>query len=466
MNYNSLTYLLLLPIIVAVYYCVPRQWRNALLLLVGLAMYMLWWPAGILVMTWVTMASYLGIRHFTHSKDRTLVALWSVIIATLLPLAFFKYLIPLNTTITGALHVEWFLNRHPWAIPIGLSFYTLQAIALEVDVWKGRLQPAQSLVNHAAFMSFFPINVSGPIVRGDELLAQLEENNRRFDPDLAWRGVKWLIWGLFMKYAVAESFALFVNAVEMRIDTQNGLTIFLSVMCYTIQLYADFAGYSLMALGTSALLGIRLRDNFRRPLFSVGIKDFWHRWHLSLSTWLRDYIYIPLGGSRCARWRSHLNVFITFVVSGLWHGAGWAFLLWGAAHGIWLVIERVVKFDRWSQHWLVRIPFCLMTFVIVALLFSLFNHDMPTAFHLMGRMATESWTDGLSVTQSVNTVSREWSMVAMFTLMMAKEMRDEFRPTLLADRRWVEVVFYAAVVLLILSFGVFDRGGQFIYMHF
>ncbi len=159
-------------------------------------------------------------------------------------------------------------------------------------------------------------------------------------------------------------------------------------------------------------------------------------------------------------------MFITFVVSGLWHGAGWAYLLWGAAHGIWLVIERMVKFDRWSRHWLVRIPMCLVTFVIVALLFSLFNHDMPTAFHLMGRMATESWTDGLSVTQSVNTVSREWSMVTMFGLMMAKELRDEFRPTLLADRRWVEVVFYAAVVLLILSFGVFDRGGQFIYMHF
>ena len=133
MNYNSLTYILLLPIIVAVYYCVPRQWRNALLLLVGLAMYMLWWPAGILVMAWVTMASYIGIRHFAHSKNCPLGALWSVIITTLLPLAFFKYLIPLNATITGALHVEWFLNRHPWAIPVGLSFYTLQATARPVS---------------------------------------------------------------------------------------------------------------------------------------------------------------------------------------------------------------------------------------------------------------------------------------------------------------------------------------------
>ena len=319
--------MLLLPIIVAVYYCVPRQWRNALLLLVSLAMYMLWWPAGILVLAWVTMASYLGIKHFGRQKSRSLGTLWSVIITTALPLVFFKYLQPLNAAITGALRIEWFLDRHHWAIPVGLSFYTLQAIALEVDVWKGRMKPATTLINHAAFMSFFPINVSGPIVRGDELLSRLENNSQPFDPDLSWRGVKWLIWGLFMKVAVADSFALFVNAVEARIDTQNGLTIFLSVMSYTIQLYADFAGYSLMALGTSALLGFRLRDNFRRPLFSVGIKDFWRRWHLSLSTWLRDYIYIPLGGSRCAKWRSNLNVLITFVVSGLWHGAGWAYLL-------------------------------------------------------------------------------------------------------------------------------------------
>lgn len=458
--------MLLLPIIVAVYYCVPRQWRNALLLLVSLAMYMLWWPAGILVLAWVTMASYLGIKHFGHQKSRSLGTLWSVIITTALPLLFFKYLQPLNAAITGALRIEWFLDRHHWAIPVGLSFYSLQAIALEVDVWKGRMRPATTLINHAAFMSFFPINVSGPIVRGDELLSRLENNSQPFDPDLAWRGVKWLIWGLFMKVAVADSFALFVNAVETRIDTQNGLTIFLSVMSYTIQLYADFAGYSLMALGTSALLGFRLRDNFRRPLFSVGIKDFWRRWHLSLSTWLRDYIYIPLGGSRCAKWRSNLNVLITFVVSGLWHGAGWAYFLWGAAHGLWLVAERVVHFDRWSRNWLVRVPLCILTFVIVALLFSLFNHDAPTSLHLLQRMSTESWTSGLSLYQSVNTVSREWSMIAMLTLMLIKEARDEFCPTLLADRRWVEVVFYAVVVLLIFTFGVFDQGGQFIYMRF
>ena len=479
MNYNSLTYILLIPVIVAVYYCVPRQWRNALLLMVSLAMYTLWWPAGLLAMAWVIMVSYLGIRHCTHQgdgsfraksrwlhqKNRPLGALWLVIAATTLPLVFFKYLQPLNAAISGALHVDWFLSRHPWAIPVGLSFYTLQAIALEVDVWKGRLQPARSLVSHAAFMCFFPITVSGPIVRGDELLSRLDANDHKFDPELAWRGVKWLIWGLFMKLAVADSFALFVTAVETRIDTQNGLTIFVSAMSYTIQIYADFAGYSLMALGTAALLGFRLRDNFLRPLFSVGIKDFWRRWHLSLSTWLRDYIYIPLGGSRCSRWRSHLNVLVTFVVSGLWHGAGWSYLLWGFINGMWLIVERVVHFDRWSGHWLARVTFGLITFLVLSLLFILFSHDVPTSLHIMQRLFTQSWCDGLSVYQSVSTMSREWSMLAMFAVMMAKEVRDEFAPQWLSGRL-PGIVFYAGIIVLILVFGVFDRGGQFIYMHF
>lgn len=466
MNYNSLTYLLALPFIVGVYYCVPQQWRNALLLLVGLAMYVLWWPAGIVVMAWVTFVSYWGIQHFASQSEQSTRALWLTIAVTALPLLFFKYLQPLNNAITSACHIQWFLDRHHWAIPVGLSFYTLQAIALEVDVWKRRRQPAMSLVTHAAFMSFFPIIMSGPIVRGDELLAQLELRDRRFDPELAWQGVKWLIWGMFMKVVVADSFAVFVNAVDLRIDSQNSLTIFLSILSYTIQLYADFAGYSLMALGTSALLGIRLRHNFMRPLFSVGIKDFWRRWHLSLSTWLRDYIYIPLGGSRCARWRSHLNVLVTFVVSGIWHGAGLAYLLWGALHGVWVVIERVVRFERWPRHWLLRVPLYLLTFVGIAMLFMLFNHDVPTSLHVLQRMATESWSDGLSLTPSMSTVSREWTMVTMLSLMLTKELRDEFRPTLLAGHRWLDVVFYALVALLILTFGVFDRGGSFIYMHF
>lgn len=465
MSYNSLTFIISLPFIVLGYYTMPARWRNAALLAASLALYMLWWPAGILVMTWVILTSHLGIGYITRQREHSLGAMWLTIALTALPMLFFKYLQPLNETITSFLHIEWWLNRHHWYVPVGLSFYTLQAIALVVDVYKQRIKPASSLVNHAAFMSFFPITASGPIVRGDELLVQLEKRERRFDPELAWQGLRWLIWGMFMKVAVAESFALFVHAVEMRIDTQNGFTLLLSTLCYTIQLYADFAGYSLMALGVSALLGIKLRHNFWHPLFAVGIKDFWRRWHISLSQWLRDYIYIPLGGNRCSAWRSRLNVMATFVFSGLWHGAGIAYLLWGAMHGLWLVIERLLRFDRWPQHWLLRLPLCLTTFVLVAVLFMLFSHDVPTTLHIIDRFFGQ-W-DGfrLTVTQSVSNLSREWSMVVLFSVMIAKEARDEWAPTLLSQRTW-QIAFYSGVVLLTLMFGVFDRSGQFIYMHF
>lgn len=465
MNYSSLTYILLLPAIVLGYYALPARWRNAALLAVSLALYLLWWPAGIMVMAWVTMASYLGTRRITQQVDGSTGMLWFTIALTALPLIFFKYLQPLNDTITSSLHIEWFLNRHRWLIPVGLSFYTLQAIALVVDVYKKRIPAASSLVNHALFISFFPITSSGPIVRGRELLSQLEDRQRRFDPDLAWQGIRWLIWGMFMKVVVADSFALFVQAVEQRVDTQNGFTLFLSVLCYTIQLYADFAGYSLMALGTSALLGVRLKHNFWHPLFAVGIRDFWRRWHISLSTWLRDYIYIPLGGSRCSAWRTRLNVMATFIFSGLWHGAGLAYLLWGAMHGLWVAVERLVRFDRWPRHWVLRLPLGLMTFVFVAVLFMLFSHDTSTALHILGRIAS-GW-DGfhLTVTQSVSALSREWTMVTMFALMLAKEAHDEWCPTLLSLHP-LQVVFYACVVIVTLMFGVFDRSGSFIYMHF
>ena len=465
MSYNSLTFILSLPAIVLGYHALPARWRNAALLAVSVALYMLWWPAGIVVMAWVTLTSYVGIGRIVRGRESSRGAMWLTIALTALPLLCFKYLLPLNEAITGWLNIDWWLNRHRWLIPVGLSFYTLQAIALVVDVRSGRIRPASSLISHAAFMSFFPITASGPIVRGQELLVQLEERKSRFDPDLAWQGVRWLIWGMFMKVVVAESFALFVHAVEQRIDTQNGFTLLLSTLCYTIQLYADFAGYSLMALGTSALLGIKLRHNFWHPLFSVGIRDFWRRWHISLSTWLRDYIYIPLGGSRCTPWRSRLNVMATFVFSGLWHGAGLAYLLWGAMHGLWVVVERLVHFDRWPRHWVVRVPLCLATFVLVAVLFMLFSHDVPTTLHIIGRFFGH-W-DGLrlTVTQSVSTVSREWTMVAALALLLSKEARDEWAPTLLSGRL-AQILFYACVVLLTLTFGVFDRGGQFIYMHF
>lgn len=465
MSYNSLTFIILLPIIVMVYYAMPARWRNAALLAASLALYMLWWPAGIAVMMWVTLVSYLGIGQMKHRQDDSRAVLWITIALTALPLVCFKYLQPLNDTLTSWLDVNWWLNRHHWLIPVGLSFYTLQAIALAVDVHKNRIKPASSLVTHAAFMSFFPITASGPIVRGQELLVQLEDRKRPFDPELAWQGVRWLIWGMFMKVAVAESFAVFVTAVEQRVDTQNGFTLLLSTLCYTLQLYADFAGYSLMALGTSALLGIKLRHNFWHPLFSVGIRDFWRRWHISLSSWLRDYVYIPLGGSRCSSWRTRLNVMATFVFSGLWHGAGVAYLLWGALHGLWVVFERLIGFDRWPRHWALRVPLCLLTFVLVAILFMLFSHDVPTTMHIIGRFFNH-W-DGfhLTVTQSVSTLSREWTMVTLLALMLVKEARDEWAPTWLSGRS-LQILFYAGVVVLTLMFGVFDRGGQFIYMHF
>lgn len=465
MSYNSLLFVALLPIILLGYYVCPSSWRNSLLLAVSVALYMLWWPGGIVVLAWVSIVSFLGIKKLNKHPDKH--SLWLVIAATLLPLLFFKYLQPLNTAITQALHIQWFLDRHHWLIPVGLSFYTLQTIGLEVDAYRGRrFAVAESLVDHALFVSFFPIVSSGPIVRGDELLTQLRNANRQFDASLFWQGLRWIIWGMFMKLAVAEPFFQFVSAAEIRMGSQSGFTLFLSTLCYTIELYADFAGYSLMAIGTTALFGIRLRHNFIRPLFAVGVRDFWRRWHISLSTWLRDYIYIPLGGSHCPHWRTSINLFITFLVSGLWHGAGLTYLLWGIVHGLWVNIERWVQLERWTRSRLARFVVGSFTFVCASFLFILFRHDLSTSLSLMSRIFTDFLPITLSLTPSIGTRSVELTMVTMFGLMMAKELRDEFFPNCFAQSHALKVIVYACVMLLTLTFGVVDNGAQFIYMHF
>jgi D-alanyl-lipoteichoic acid acyltransferase DltB (MBOAT superfamily) len=227
-------------------------------------------------------------------------------------------------------------------LPLGISFYIFQSLTYTIDIYQRKIEHTNDIVSYFAFMSFFPQLLSGPIGRASHLLPQYG-NERKFDYNLAISGCWQILWGLFMKVCVADRLSVYVDTIYGNLAMHNGSSVALAAIFYSIQIYCDFAGYSLMAIGIGRLFGIKLDENFRQPYFAKSIGEFWRRWHISLSTWFRDYVYIPLGGNRVSEYRNYFNLFITFLVSGLWHGAAWSFVLWGGLHGLYQVLDKIRK---------------------------------------------------------------------------------------------------------------------------
>ena len=224
-------------------------------------------------------------------------------------------------------------------LPVGISFYIFQAISYMIDVYRGEIEAEHNFLRYSLFISFFPQLVAGPIERASNLLPQILEN-KKFDYANASYGMKLMAWGFFKKIIVADTFSIYVDKVYNSLPTFTGFSLIVATFLFSIQIYCDFSGYSDIAIGTAKLFNINLMTNFSSPYFSSSIKEFWSRWHISLSTWFKDYLYIPLGGNRCSKFRHSLNLFFTFLISGLWHGANWTFIIWGGIHGICQIIER------------------------------------------------------------------------------------------------------------------------------
>ena len=483
MIYNSFNFLVLFPLIFLLYYLIPAKYpkaRNWFLLLVSYVLYISWKPSFALVLLGVSLVTYWGgqvlelrddsdeLNDEDVSRRRRLV--WCFAILGLLPLFVFKYYNFINDSILeglSSLGLSFHLPGLNWAIPLGISFFTFQAVGYMLDVYHGRIKAERNVVDYLLFVSFFPSILSGPINKASLVLPQIKNLRPYFDYSKAVAGLKMLLWGMFMKVVVADRVALYVDAVLPSYMNYTGVTCFAASIFYTVQIYADFAGYSLMALGVGKVLGFELTENFRRPYFAVSITDFWHRWHISLSTWLKDYVYIPLGGSRCSKLRNYWNIFVTFLVSGIWHGANWTFIVWGCMHGICQIIEKMLGLQKLkSSNGLIRFGRILITFFLVNFAWVFFR--MPTlgdALDLIGHIFDIHQSMALEVTSK-----HIFLLMIVGTLILAlKDVRDEFAPNkfkLFESRfkvvRWVS---YVAVIVLILLTGVFDAG-QFIYANF
>ena len=343
MLFNSIEFLVFLPIVFAFYWLLHKQlrWQNAFVVAASYLFYGWWDWRFLMLIAFTTLCSY-GSGLAIGNKQNNPSAkgpspkfyLWANIVLNLLILGLFKYYDFFAQSFANA-----FLGGNAdrillhLVLPVGISFYTFQALSYSIDVYRGNMKPTRDIVAFFAYVSFFPQLVAGPIERATSLLPQFERS-RRFDYATAVDGLRQMLWGFFKKMVVADSCAIYVDIIFEHPDWFNGSSLLLAALLFTIQIYGDFSGYSDIAIGCAKLFGIRLRRNFNVPYFSRDIAEFWRRWHISLTTWFRDYIYIPMGGSRVSKWRVLLNTLVIFLVSGLWHGANWTFVAWGAYHAL------------------------------------------------------------------------------------------------------------------------------------
>ncbi len=370
MLFNSLAYAIFLPCVFVLYWILPQRFRWPLLLVASYYFYMSWSVKYVVLIATTTIVSY-GCALFiekTNNKNLKRAAIALSLIVSLGILYVFKYFNFSMDILEKICSLR--VPRLRYLLPVGISFYTFQTLSYVIDVYKGEIKAEKNIGVYATFVSFFPQLVAGPIERAKNLMPQIT-NARRFDYDAATYGIRLILWGLYKKMVIADNLAVYVDKVFNHVQGYAGYSLLLSAVFFSFQIYCDFSGYSDIARGSAKLLNINLMENFKSPYYSASIREFWSRWHISLSTWFRDYVYIPLGGNRVSKARNVFNNLITFLVSGLWHGANLTFIVWGGIHGAGQVCENtlgVKKAEKRDVVWLLRVP-CVFAFVTLAWIF-------------------------------------------------------------------------------------------------
>ncbi len=480
MVFNSFQFIWLFPLIFIGYYLLSylpgkkgqmlqHKTSNSLLLLVSYGLYAQANAAFTLILLGVTFVTYsfaLLIERSDVVKSKKLLIAGGSLLA-LLPLLVFKYynfIVATSNSLFESIHCSADLPGLNLAVPLGISFFTFQAVGYLMDVYYGHIKAERDWWDYMLFVSFFPQIMAGPISKAKDLLPQIK-SYRRFDPDMATQGLKWFLWGLFLKVMMADRLAMYVDKVLDNYQFNSGTSCLLAVVFYSFQIYGDFAGYSFMAMGVGRLMGFRLINNFQRPYLATSITDFWRRWHISLSTWLKDYVYIPLGGSHCSKARNYWNIFVTFLVSGIWHGANWTFILWGVLHGLFQIVEKMFGWQKVTTRKLpVRLVRICVTFALVTFAWIFFRQpSIADAFGVIGRIVTDH---GPLFNPSKTVMTFCFlSIVIVACVDLTREfqyskfVRFVHAPVVI---RWC---VYYALVLLVLLCGVFDSS-QFIYVSF
>jgi len=442
---------------------------NLFLLFCSYALYIKIKPVYALILLAITAVTYLLAilleKQYKPLKRRELTVVLSLI--AILPLLLFKYYNFISSQLNvlfSSIGINVGLNGLNWVAPLGLSFYTLQALGYVLDVYHKRIKAEHNWWDYMLFVSFFPQIASGPISKASELLPQIKKK-RLFNEAQAVDGLRFLLWGMFLKTVLADRLGLYVDTILDNYTHNNSMTLAVGSILYSFQIYGDFAGYSYMAVGVGKLLGFDLINNFKQPYFAMSITEFWHRWHISLSRWLKDYVYIPLGGSRCSRFRNYLNIFITFVVSGIWHGANWTFIVWGGIHGFIQVIEKALGLNKRDNHGLLKLIRVLMCFIAVTFAWIIFR--MPTLDDGINVIKGICAMDGMSLAGC--RLSWKIYMSIALIVVIIKDALDEYfeidNKLLKLSPIIIRWSIYVILLAMILLFGVLNSA-TFIYANF
>lgn len=466
MLFNSLEFLVFFPVVCILYFILPKtRWRNIFLLVASYYFYMSWKPVYallILTSTLLTFGCGVFVEKYAHDDRRKKAFLVTSLVLNFAILFLFKYynFIGNNiTTILASCGLGWKVPNLDVLLPVGISFYTFQAVGYSIDVYRGTIKAEHDFFTYALFVSFFPQLVAGPIERAKNLLPQFGEDHR-FDYDRLMAGLKLMLWGYFLKLCIADRFGIYVDAIFNNVDKHNGGSFFVASMMFPFQIYGDFCGYSLIAIGAAKVMGFRLMENFRRPYFSTSIGEFWKRWHISLSTWFMDYLYIPLGGNRVRKSRLYFNLFFTFLVSGIWHGANWTFVAWGALHGMLLCVEKALGISKKNYSGTKKLFHWLITFMLVCFAWIFFRaNNIEDAFTIIGGIFTNPGTPKLEFAN--------WFAAGIaFVIMVGKEVLEEKGSRLLHPHSWViKHAYFVLMIAYIILFGVLGND-QFIYFQF
>lgn len=494
MLFNSLDFLIFFPIVVLIYFIIPKKVRYIWLLIASYYFYMCWNAKYALLIGISTLITYLsGIFLWKAEKiwQRKLIVAISFV-SNLGILVFYKYFDFILENVNFILNkVGGQIVNNPFDIilPVGISFYTFQALSYTVDVYRKDVEAEKNPLKYALFVSFFPQLVAGPIERSKNLLDQVKhvDEIKVFNYDRIANGLVQMLWGLFQKMVIADRISIFVDNVYANLHAVGTMETVFAAVGFSIQIYCDFAAYSTIAIGAARVMGFELMENFDTPYFAASIKEFWRRWHISLSSWFRDYLYIPMGGNRKGKWRKYFNVMVTFLVSGLWHGASWNYVIWGGLHGIYQVAGEIIKpvRDRVKKVLHVnekvfsfKFGQILFTFSLTTLTWVFFRaKTMEEAIYFFERMFTR-WNPWTFFNEGLYQFGLDRAEVnilfAALLIMLAVELLKYVKQKNISDFimeqnlwfRWIVIIGFVISILVYGEYGVNFDSNQFIYFQF
>ncbi len=483
MSLTSTPFILFFILVSGIYFVLPYRYRWIWLLGSSYYFYITWEPASLLLLAGSTFVTYVCALQINKESFQNIRKRYFILcIAFNLGLLFiFKYFLFFYRSLRDLGGQSLPPLLFTLLLPVGISFYTFKSISYCADVYRGEQKAEKHLGRVALYVAFFPQLLAGPIERGTRLLPQFHQWFH-FDSTRAAEGLRRVLWGFFQKMVIADNLAILVDSVYNHPESHQGINFLLATFFYSFQIYCDFSGYSEIAIGSAQVLGYRTMENFDRPYFSTSVREFWRRWHISLSTWLRDYLYIPLGGSRVPEIRWYLNLFIVFLICGLWHGANWTFVFWGGIHGLYLIFSAITQTlrNRVTQVLgLRRIPevhrmFKIgMTFLMVSFAWIFFRaNSLSDAFYIIQRLWRgwgELFQSQLQMIPFMGALRFEGmvGICSLFLLVVVEGMRGNrnFSQMIATKSRWLRWSVYYVLILSILFFGQF--GGQpFIYFQF